>query len=149
MTEPNGEEFYAVELRGYEPDFDWPRFRIVTPPTNGVLELANNPAQVFMGDPGTPALAPPPIPADSGGVRCVPRCLVTDDCQPGDPPCQDCTGARADTATCPEGQYWLQLVTYVPFAVNFAGTDGFTYAMLDAYGAEGPPAFATITLYER
>lgn len=148
MIHPWRYEVIGIELRGFEPDFDWPLFRIVSQPTYGWLSLPDAPIQVFTGDPGTPALPPPPLPEDSGGVRCRPRCAVTDTCQPGDPPCQDCSGPIIETMTCPEGQYWMQIVNYVPFSAIFTGTDSFTYAMLDAYGAESPPAIALLTVYE-
>jgi hypothetical protein len=39
-------------------------------------------------------------------------------------------------------------VEYIPHSSTFAGTDSFTYAAVDVFGAEGPPAQVIITIFE-
>lgn len=129
-----------VDLVGYEPDSEeFLTFRIVTNPEHGFLTLVN---EVFVGEPGASALPAPPIPADAPR-DCFPRCSATSLTCDWNTRCPDCNGRW-----CPEGFYANDTITYIPFSTTFTGTDSFTYAAVDLYGAEGPPALVTITIFE-
>lgn len=39
-----------------------------------------------------------------------------------------------------------KFILLVPFSPTFAGTDAFTYSMIDSVGAEGPPGLVTLTI---
>jgi hypothetical protein len=40
------------------------------------------------------------------------------------------------------------VLDYVPFDSTWTGTDSFTYAAIDPFGVEGPPAQVIITIYD-
>lgn len=135
---------YLLVLGMYEPDFEeFVRYRIVNPPQYGVIL----PDTQVVYEPGTASGLPaPPVPADARR-NCFPRCEFNflrscpssmDDTKN----CPDCQGI-----SCPEGRYFNNSVSYMPHMINWTGVDSFTYAGIDAFGAEGPPAFVTINIY--
>lgn len=132
-----GDELRPIFLNGYESDDDFFTFRIVTQPVNGFLAYYN---EVFMGEPGDPALPATPIAADAE-MDCYPRCRLGRDCRQTS--CADCS-----RGLCPEGWYKDEYIEYIPFSSTFTGTDSFTYAAVDLYGAEGPTALVTLMIFD-
>lgn len=136
-----GEGAYPIELNAYEPDLEDrgnTKFRIVTYPEHGFLDANSD---MIDGPQGPPALPAPPLPADVR-MDCKPRCNQVQlmGCSEW---CPDCT-----YELCPEGGYWNSLLFYIPNSSAFTGIDSFTYAAVDVFGAEGPPALYSITIYE-
>jgi hypothetical protein len=157
-----------ITLRGYEPDYDFLRYRINTAPSNGFLTDMNLDTHSSPG--WTRGLPAPPLPADVP-ERCGPRpCELFDNCdQPSSGGiCPDCTigvesGARSGWFpdrdgtllpsagaffTCPEGWYTATSFCYIPYKSTFTGSDFFTFSMVDEHGAEGQTAQVNIDIYE-
>jgi hypothetical protein len=153
-------ECTSVTLRAFDPDPDFrgfigqdpmPLFLIVTPPEHGFISGTSDIA-VDDGSPGPPALPAPPLPAGTP-TDCLPRCAwsnsgrVTQECEAG-PVCPGCVASYTGWGECPEGSYLTAVACYQPFMTDFTGTDSFTYRAIDRFGAKGPVATVTLTIFE-